>query len=78
MPRGRPKRRIALRLDHDLVAEVQSRAGPGEFTAVIERLLEGWLKQGRRKTAAEPKPDPLAKHRTPPTPRELATRGTRP
>jgi hypothetical protein len=53
MPRGRPKRRVALRLDHDLVAEVQSLAGPGEFTAVIERLLATWLQQARRKIAAE-------------------------
>jgi hypothetical protein len=68
MPRGRPKRRVALRLDHDLVAEVQSLAGPGKFTAVIERLLAAWLKQARRKGAD----DPLAKHLAPPTPRELA------
>jgi hypothetical protein len=54
MPRGNPKRAILIRLDPATIAEVQSYAGPRNLTSAIEAGLAWWLKQARRKAAAEP------------------------
>ena len=45
MPRGAPKKRIMLRLDPKLIAEV--RALTGNVTAAIELALRAWIDKQR-------------------------------
>ena len=77
-PRGRPKsgrpvkRVVAVRLSPELFEEVQSRSP--NVSQAVERALVAWIRSERRKAA---KPDPLAKHLTPQTAREIAARTKR-
>ena len=68
MPRGNPGKLVALRLDPALVAAVKGSSAPN-LTRAVEEGLRWWLAREKRKA----KPDPLAKHLTPPTAREIAT-----
>jgi hypothetical protein len=70
MPRGNPKRVTAVRLDPALVEDVKRYTD--DFTVAVEEALALWLKPARRQRA---KPDPLARHFAPPTPRERAIPG---
>ncbi|MFK4046660.1 type II toxin-antitoxin system CcdA family antitoxin [Roseomonas mucosa] len=58
MPRGKPKKPTALRLDPDLVAEVRLHAS--DLTATIEEALRQWLKrakaEARKRALAETRP----------------------
>jgi hypothetical protein len=77
-PRGRPKsgrpvkRVVAVRLSPELFEEVQSLSP--NVSQAVERALVAWIRSERRKAA---KPDPLAKHLTPQTAREIAARTKR-
>ena len=69
MPRGNPKRVTAVR--HPALVEDVKRY-TDDFTVAVEEALALWLKRARKQRA---KPDPLARHLAPPTPRERAIRG---
>jgi hypothetical protein len=71
MPRGNPKKKMILRIDPALAAEVKLHLGDGYFTTAIEEGLRLWLARERRRAA---KPGLLAKRLAPPTGREIAAR----
>jgi hypothetical protein len=72
MPRGNPKKLIALRLDPALLEELRSRAT--NLTLAVEDGIRLWLAREKRKAA---KADPLARHLAQPgrTLDELLTEG---
>ncbi len=52
MPRGKPRKMHAFRLDPDLVDEV--RAETDNLAAAVEEALRDWLAKGREGRAARP------------------------
>jgi hypothetical protein len=68
MPRGNPKRPTMLRISPHLIEAARELGVP--LTRMLEEGAELWLARARRK----PKADPLAKHLTPPTAREIPDR----
>ncbi len=54
MPRGKPKKLTALRLDPDLVQEVRRYART--LTVAIEEGLRLWLRRARRLARAKGRP----------------------
>ena len=70
MPRGNPKRPTVLRISPHLIEAAREHGMP--LTRMLEEGAELWIAREKRRKAA--KPDPLAKHLTPPTAREIAAR----
>jgi hypothetical protein len=71
---GRPavedkKQVFSIRLSSEMATEVRRRSP--NLTAAVEQGLRLWLARERRKEA---KADPLARHLSPPTAREIAAR----
>jgi hypothetical protein len=68
MPRGKPGKMVAFRVDPDLLDAV--RAHTPNVTAAMSEGLRLWLARERRRA----KPDRLAQYLAPPTAREIAAR----
>jgi hypothetical protein len=60
-----------VRLDQAVEAEARALAGPGGFSAAVTEGLRWWIAKQKR-TAG--KTDPLARHLSPPSAREIAAR----
>ena len=71
MPRGKPGKLVALRLDPVLLTAVREHTT--NVTAAVQEGLRMWLAYERRKAA---KVEALASHLAPPTAREIAARKT--
>jgi hypothetical protein len=49
MPRGKPHRKLVIRLDQDVEAEARVLAGPKGFSAAVTEGLRWWIARERRR-----------------------------